>query len=535
MIGIKSVGAVGLAGAAIGAAAWRDKLAIDYLSTLGPSSCFAIGLFAGGAAALVAVGWRPRAPSRLAFGVRARRIVLEPPPAPPRELPAVVQRALVVAAFACVGLAVFTNPGTARLVALPASLAEPSAGEYCRPAKAAADADVDPEPAAPAAPVEIPGCALVKRAFALGYTKTLGSCEPRTAPPPVKAAIAAAAPCELRQLDEPFLHFAYRRLSGAGGALAGANPVDAIGDTIDEKQIQLARIDTLIATQRHAVVGTPHASHHVFVTLPDPHPSSFVGDLLDPPHCDARYGDLPPWPAAGATASDAVDHVLGQLLFTARFGTTLSCRDYAVHWSATPTACDELAADPAGFLAAHDLIEPVRDVLDRRRRQIELASLYTELGHDKIPPPPPAAQVLVSFVCLVVDPVAPATGAVTGREVTLDGESVSVRIARVPAVQPTGAGVIELYDRMAALLAGGDASRAVVDAGAPPPELDQTDLSHDEYLLARLDRLHDADPFAGYAWPLDRPDVLEVYPLQRHLGGFIDAFRRRYRAQRGRL
>jgi hypothetical protein len=533
VIGVKSAGAIALAAPAIAAAAWGGRLGADYLSTLGATSCFAIGLFAGLSAALVAVGWRPRAPSRLAIGVRGRRIIVEPT-ASARDLPAAAQRTLLVAAFACVGLAVFTNPGTARLLAVPGDLSEPSAGEYCRPPKpVAADAEPPPPPKA----VEIPGCALVKRAVALGLSKDLGSCAPRTAPPAVKAAIAAQQPCELRQVDEPFFHYAWRRLSGAGGSLAGANPIDAARESIHEKEIQFDHLEALVAAQGHAITGTPHAAHEVFVTLPDPHPGTWIGDLLDPPHCDARYADLPVWPAADLSASALVDHVIGQLLFTSRFGTTASCRDYAIHWSAPADACDRLAADPVAFLAEQERLEPVRDVLDRRRGQLDRIALETKLGK-KPPPAPPEARTVVSFTCFVVDPSAPPgarAAAVTGTDTVVDGERVSVRSIRVPEVRTSGGGVIDLYERIATVLGGDDGGKAVVDIGEPIPPLDTGELSHDEYLLVRLDRLHDADPFAGHTWPLDRADVLEVYPAARHLGAFVDAFRRRYRAQRGRL
>ena len=70
MIGVKSATAVGLAAIAAAVATWRGRLAIDHLATLGPSSCFAIGLLAGLATALIAVGVRPRLASRLAIGWR---------------------------------------------------------------------------------------------------------------------------------------------------------------------------------------------------------------------------------------------------------------------------------------------------------------------------------------------------------------------------------------------------------------------------------------------------------------------------------
>jgi hypothetical protein len=409
-------------------------------------------------------------------------------------------------------------------------MAEPSTGEFCRPPK---PPEPDAEPT-PAAPVEIPGCALVKRAYALGYAKTLGTCAPREAPVQVKAAIAAQEPCQLRQLDEPYLHWMYRRMSGTGDAITTANPIDAVGHAVDETRTQLDHLDALLGAQRHAVTGTPHAHHVVFVTLPDPVQQSWLADLLTPPHCDARYAELPLWPPAGSSPSLLVEHVIGQLLFAARFGTTASCRDYAIVWGAPADACARLAADPAGFLDAQELLEPVREVLDRRRRKLELRELDAKLDR-KSPPPPPPAKTLVSFACFAIDPAA-AAPAVTGRDVVLDGEPISLREVRVRAVATTGSGVIELYRQLATLLGGEDAGPAVVDAGArPEPPPAPADLAGADFVLTRLDRLHGADPFAGATWPLDRGDLVEVYPFQRHLRTYIDAFRRRYRAQRGRL
>jgi hypothetical protein len=36
-------------------------------------------------------------------------------------------------------------------------------------------------------------------------------------------------------------------------------------------------------------------------------------------------------------------------------------------------------------------------------------------------------------------------------------------------------------------------------------------------------------------WLADRPDLLEVYPYQRHLSNYVQVFRRQYRRERGRL
>ncbi|HUJ61072.1 MAG TPA: hypothetical protein VLX92_21360, partial [Kofleriaceae bacterium] len=209
----------------------------------------------------------------------------------------------------------------------------------------------------------------------------------------------------------------------------------------------------------------------------------------------------------------------------ARFGTTASCNDYPIHWDAPHDACARLAADPAGFLDAHHALGSVRAVLDRRRRQLELIALARALGRTP-PAPPPEVSAVVSLACLEVGGAAAGP---SGRTVTIDGDPVSLRELHVADVRPTGDGPIDVYRALAALLGGAD------PALAPPNALAPADLAGDDFPLARLDQLVDADPFRGARWPLDHPELIAVFPFERHLHAFVDAFRRRYLAQRGRL
>jgi hypothetical protein len=490
---------------AVAIAALRGLVDPDYLSRLGAASCLAIGLCGGLGAALIGYGLRPTT----------------------------LERALLVVGCGAIGLGVFTNHASARLIDAPDMLTEPSRSKYCLPE----EKKTAPAPVAPAPPPEMAGCALVKRAYALGYTKSLGSCAPKAAAPAVPVEDAKKPPCELRQLDEPYLHYAWRRLADSAGSVADADLAESVSGRIDDMKTKLDHVESLIAHHEHAITGTPHASHHLWITLPDPRDASWLGDLLAPERCDARYARLPLWRTwTGATRSALVEHVIGQLLFSARFGTTRACRDYAIHWNAPADACTRLTKSPAAFLDEQDQLEPVRAVLDRRRRQIELRRLDEQLGRPSPVEEPPSPSTVVSFQCLVVDPAA--ARAVTGGDVVLDGETLSVREIRVPAVRVDGAGPIDVYADLAALLGGdGYAGPAAptperVVAGPPP---DPSELGDPTFLLLRLERIHDIDPFLGVRWPLERPDVVDVYPFHRHLHAFVDAFRRRYHAQRGRL
>jgi hypothetical protein len=441
-------------------------------------------------------------------------------PGTPREIPPIVQRALLLIGFTSIALVALGNHAAARIIQLPEQLSAPSPSTYCMPETPVAEAAKPQAPAPP--PVDQAGCALVKRAFELGYAKSLGNCAPKVAAPVVAATTTEAKheTCTRRQLDEPMLHYGFRRVAGAFGAMTSVNPIASIEHRVDDVRAHIDYLDGLLADIRHAITGSPHAAHHLWVNLPDPHPGSLADYFVGAPRCSTRFANLPLWPRWHAgDESLVVEHVLGQLLFATRFGTTASCNDYVIHWNAPADACDRLAKDPAAFLAGNGL-SSIRAVLDRRHRQIQIGELAKSLGRAEPPPPPPVSAV-VSVQCLIVGSAVPAHGTT----VQIDGDDVGVREVRVAAITPTGDGPIDVYLALAALLGGSD-GRPRVDA----PPLDGPDFQ-----LARLEPLVDADPFAGARWPLSRPDLVEVFPFEPHLHAFIEPFRRRYLAQRGRL
>lgn len=544
MIGVKTLAVVGLAGGIAAIAIAAGAVRAEQLAHLSPAAGLAVGLLTSLGVALVSVGLRPEVPSRTAVALRRGRPALVAVAAGGRahELPALAQRACVAAAVAAVGLLTLTNEATARLAQLPSELLAPSRAEYCLPEAApTVEPAGPPARAAPEAPAASPlGCALVQRAYALGYAKSLGSCAPR---PPAAARAAARiererAVCERRQLDEPFLHYAARRAAGAARDLA---PVTSLRARVHDVEARLHVLGDLLADVRHSVTGTPHASHHLWITLPDPRPRAWTARLTGPPPCEGRFADLPLWPRypAGAAPSTVLEHALGQLLFAARFGTPASCSDYAIHWGAPPDACARLLADPVRFLAETGALAPIQQVLDRRRRQLAVRALARRLGHVE-PPPPPPARAVVSAACATLGgagtPTAPGLrGTIEARDAAVDGQRFAVRVLRAPAIQPTGAGPLNAYAQLALLLGGqvyaGPArgAGARVTAEAPGP------LTDPSFPLLQLEPLLDADPFLGATAPLERADLVDVYPFERHLGAFIDAFRRVYLAQRGRL
>jgi hypothetical protein len=128
----------------------------------------------------------------------------------------------------------------------------------------------------------------------------------------------------------------------------------------------------------------------------------------------------------------------------------------------------------------------------------------------------------------------------SGRDITLDGETIGMREVRASAIRTTGAGPVDVYSQLALLLGGrayagpasGGAARLAPDATGPV-----TQLRDGAHRLLMLEPLVDADPFlsAEARAALERSDVVEVYPFEKHLKAFVDAFRRVYMPQRGRL
>lgn len=552
-LGIKSITAVGLAAALLAIGAARHALDLDYLRHLSAAACFLIGLTASATVALIGIGWRFAIPSEHAVVLERGRPALQLSDAP-RELPGIVQRILLLAGFAAIALVAFSNHAAARLTQLPDELAEPAPSEYCLPEPAQPkEPAAAPEPAPP--PLEPPGCALVKRAFALGYAKTLGACAPKpVAAPVIISPVTHREVCTRRQLDEPALHYGYRRVAEAFGAATAVDPIAAAAHRTSEVRVHLGFVDSLLADIHHAITGTPHAAHHLWINLPDPHPRETRDRFLGETRCSERFAELPLWPTwrAGDEAR-VVEHVLGQLLFASRFGTTASCTDVILHWGAPADACQQLATATVATLDRDGALASVRAVLDRRARQRQVDVMGRALGRPP-EPPPPDARAIVSLSCFIVDKAAPggATTArpATGRNVTIDGDTIGLREVRVPSVRISDDGPIDVYAALADLLAGpggtlqvgaldsaSDAPAAIASPTAPsrPRPAEPIELAGDDFLLTRLDPLVDADPFRGARAPLAQAALLDVYPFEHHLRTFIDSFRRRYLAQRDRL
>ena len=372
----------------------------------------------------------------------------------------------------------------------------------------------------------------MRRAYLLGYAKSLGPCEPEVGE-------ESEQPCKLRQRDEPYLHYAWRLLVDRTRPLMDQLSATAFGEFKDRFGTQLDHLGALYDTLRQAVANMPRASHHLWTNLPPPRPGVWgrIRDAVEPGHCLGQTAPVDErWSlAAGApTASDLVERVFGQLLFDPRYKPIVGvCREYTIHWDAPPDACQRLAGNPREFLDEADALAPVLQVLKRHRRERELGEFFRERG----PGEPRIPDQIVSFQCFIRDPAG--NGQATGHPFALEGHrflasEVSFKYTDQDRQMP-----VKMAQRLASLLARGfyygrHLSRASPTQREEELSLDEL-LAGGDFLLAKLEYLRDADLFLTPGAIGERTDLYEVYPYHLHLRSFVEVFRRQYKQQRDRL
>lgn len=532
-IGIKSVTTVALISAAAVATWQMELMRADYWEQLSPWVTFLAAGFAVLAGMLIFRFWRLgerseyylRFGERLPFGAetalgpsRGRTLLVgHASQVEVLDFPPVVQRGLWITIVLAIGLITVTNRAVALLRDFPDKLGARQAG-FCKP----------PEPPK-LDTTRSQGCRLVERAYQLGYAKSLGSCGPQAEDDQEVRDV-----CRLRQLDEPYLHYAWRLLDTA---VVKITRDDGSPGLVARLERQFDHLGAMFAAQLDTIAMEPRSSHHVFTNLPDPRASlgARVDALLES-GCGARLARLPHFPRMDRTPagpSRLLEHVLAQLLLNPIYRPTVAqCEEIIVHWDAAPDACERLAANPRGFLEDHDALDAIAGVLAWRRNKEELAPIAkhaTTLA-------PPAR--IISLQCLIFDEASAARSPIE-RTVTIEGEELRVRETRMKPLTADGASQIRLYKHLAALLSAGfgygrlTSNQAV---GARPEEVTMAaSFREPAFLLTKLDLLRDADLFLGNDWLAERPDLLDVYPYHLHLENFVEIFRRQYKLERGRL
>jgi hypothetical protein len=535
MLGAKTVTSVLLLVLA-SALGWYVGMSPARLATLGPMEAFWGALFAFLTGSLVYRYWRLHLPSAHYFrwcadevawsdeahflGSAQKRILIGDNLGDAFDFGPKVQYAIYVALTFWLALITLDSRAFELLAEIPAQLEE-RGSEYC------------PEQEVVKQEVKLdPGCALIRRAFELGYAKSLGPCGAQTEEE------KKLELCTLRQHDEPFLHYAWRRLDDF--AEAATSEASAMRTAELQKAFlkRAEHIEDLYDASRFTVEGSPRASHHVFTNLP--RPSGWLDGALYDQSCAERYRRLPHrLPSGELRSSRLFEHILAQLLFDTSYARAAgACREYTIHWGAPTDACVRLEKDPEGLLSEHGALGEVKEVLNRYRVTTRLQNVaegaegMSSLGSLLLSVPP---QRFVSFHCWIEEERADV--AAQSRALTLDEYGFSAREVRVP-VFVSGIGT-DRYHQVAAMLVPSfhygnllsDASTSeLLESG-----VDAKFFSGKSGFLSRLDYLADVDILLGNEWIEERDDLLDVYPWHVHLQNYVQLFRSRYRSSRGRL
>jgi hypothetical protein len=439
------------------------------------------------------------------------------------EFPPMAQRAVWIATVLAIAFITVDNRAIAMLRDLrrPSTTSQPG---YCKP----------PEPPKPVETVR-PGCRLVRRAYELGYAKSLGNCAPGAEG--AKATQEVPKVCQLRQLDEPYLHYAWRLLDKARTKLTSDDGTPGMPGMRAGVEAELDTLGPMFHSRLSSVAMEPRSSHHLFTNLPAPRAS--LGERLRAiveRGCGARLARLRHFPAmedSPAGPSKLLEHVIAQLLFNPIYRPVVAqCEEITIHWDAPHNACTLLADNPSSFLDDHRALEPILGVLSWRRNKAELARL--EAQPREVAPP----QRVISLQCLIFDDQA-VPGSVSERDAIVDGERLRVREARIKPLTADEASQLRLYKHLAELLTEGfgygrlTSTQAIGDT--PDQPMMTASFREPGLMLTKLDLLRDADLFLGNEWLTTRADLLEVYPYHVHLKNFIEIFRRQYKLKRGRL
>jgi hypothetical protein len=539
-LGLEGAGAIGAKTVATlvllvveGLAAWGlGVLRPEHLALRGWGTLFVVGCFGVVVGTLIFRFWHLGLPSRQCFRYRSnggswepgeghflgssrRRITVgDNHRGEAFELPPRVQHAAYVVVAILLALACIDSRALDLMGRFQRRLATESSN-HCQEDEA--------QPASAAFDPNEPGCALVRRAFELGYASSLGDCAPKK----VERTINPA--CNGRRRDEPLFHYAWRLLDGFWGKVRTSTGAGWLDKSRRDFHARTSHLGALRGAERQVLASAPHASHHIWTNLPDPGDGAFRATT-----CADRYRWLahrPTPPPGDKQASKVFEHVVAQLLFESRYEPAAGyCREYHVHWNAPVDACERLVKAPEAFLDQSSALGDVRAVLDRQRLDRELAAL----GAGAAPKQALDPAAFVSFSCYVEGNGAARSSA----GFTLDGHRFTAETQRVAPSPHDATLFVDRYDAVASLLVQGfHYGRLLSEAGLAEGNVAGVadSFAGRDFLLTRLYELDSLDLYLDPGWLAGRPDLLEVYPYERHLKNFVQTFRRQYRRERGRL
>lgn len=388
-----------------------------------------------------------------------------------------------------------------------------SHGQYCT---------VDNKPTATA---EVrPECRLIYRAFELGYAKDLGSCG--------KSKEDKPKPCDLRYEDEPFFHFAYRRMLHTREILKAAAEQSSPESLKQLVERDSKRFEPMVKEQFADLNNDPRSYHIVLTNLPPPELSvkTRIERELNPSSCIREYKRMPnrmEQIKSRDQLGSAFHFASGHLLFDSGYATTVAnCKEFDFRWQILPEYCQALMSNPASELAKQSLSPALDRLLERLERRKIARPHVKQLQ----------AKEVASIQCISFGEF---QTSIEEKEFDYHGAKLAITWKKVSIPALTTETPLRIFRESAHAYNSNFrfsqlTSHQSIDIhgdGLVPEEL----FTPTDFLLSRLGFLRDADIFIGNPWLLQRSDLLDLYPYYLHLNNFIENFRTRYKDKYKRL
>ncbi|MFW7379993.1 MAG: hypothetical protein ACOH5I_14360 [Oligoflexus sp.] len=460
-------------------------------------------------------------------------IYIGPNPMQRRLTPKIVTKAAYIYIMAVIGLVSFND----RSLLLLQELTSKSGGnqhEYCQ--------DEEQKEEKP----EKIGCDFLLRAYRLGYVKELGNCEPEDIHEDVESQI-----CWLRQKDEPYLHYQWRKLGRFGQQIASALSEEQLQYEKKKLELQAKHLEALAKPLKHAMNHQPRASHHIFTNLPKPNATWFkVPEWLQPNACIEAYSEMSQNLVPGQEENVILQYTEVQLLFQNKHVPAAGfCRDYHLHWDSPTDLCERLAAAPDATLSDLGIKKDVHAVLERWETMQTLAHLKTELDpaekeetqedegkSDEEKSKSWSPQELISFHCFMIDEKADLE--VKDFAVNIHQHKLQARAMTLASAAEVKRKNLQFFQPLSHFLAPDFRYHFLHSQGdfaISPQDAGEFNFQAKSYPLTKLEAVFHQDLLLQSSPLLTRADLLEVYPWYRHLSNFVRQFREEYRKKWGRL
>jgi|GEM_PF-5042411 len=385
------------------------------------------------------------------------------------------------------------------------------------------------------------GCDLVKRAYKLGYAKSLGDCEEK------ELDVSQMKVCKARRRDEPWLHYMGRKGRESLLSLKEVMNKDYVLKKSEYFKRQYKNIDLFKNHKEYALGAVPRSIHHVFTNLPRPKEGRIerLRESIGLNDCVERSQAQ----SLGASASQGklnksqiFEYVVNNLFFNPKIEPSVGyCRELKIHWNAQKQTCLNFKKEPIKTLTHYGILSETENLIKRRKNMVELHNFENETKSKgwKKRRKRQSSQLKIdrfmTFSCLS-ERKDISKDRISNYSFNFLGEKMWAREAKIPEIQTSEKGEIKLYESLANLFVkkfeyNQFKSKSIIDAKKSEEEMIEK-FSDDDFLISKIEYLNSYDVFLGEDWLFD---LVNVYPLHLHLGNYIKLFRTELKTKKERM